>query len=67
MDQLSTSQLMAIIVPIALVQLVLMVTALVACARASQTRGPKWMWVLLIIFVNIIGAVLFFLIGRKQS
>ncbi|WP_308636068.1 PLD nuclease N-terminal domain-containing protein [Paenibacillus silvisoli] len=64
---LTNSQIMTIILPIAFIQLALTITALVVCARAEQTRGPKWMWVLIILLVNIIGAVLFFIFGRRQD
>ncbi|AZN43955.1 transcriptional regulator [Paenibacillus albus] len=58
---------MTIILPLAVVQLVLMITAIVVCARAEQTRGPKWMWILIILFFSLVGSILFFLVGRKQS
>ncbi|RAP73850.1 PLD nuclease N-terminal domain-containing protein [Paenibacillus montanisoli] len=65
--ELTTSQMMTILLPIALIQLALTITALIVCARAEETRGPKWMWVLIILLVNIFGAVLFFIFGRKQA
>lgn len=67
MDQLTHAQLMTIILPLAVVQLVLMVTALVVCAKAEQTRGPKWMWVLIIVLFNIVGSIAFFVAGRKHA
>ncbi|REE85394.1 phospholipase D-like protein [Paenibacillus taihuensis] len=67
MDQLTNSQLMTIILPLAIVQFILMIIAIVVCARAEQTRGPKWMWILIIIFGNLLGSIIFFLVGRKQA
>ncbi|SDX44249.1 PLD nuclease N-terminal domain-containing protein [Paenibacillus sp. CF384] len=67
MDDFSNKMLLSLVLPFLIVQLILMVTALVVCARAAETRGPKWMWVLIIIFLNLLGSVLFFLFGRKQS
>lgn len=55
------------IVPVFIVQLILMVTALVACVKADRTRGPKWLWLLLILFLSIIGPVLFFIVGRRND
>ncbi|MNR59950.1 Negative regulatory protein YxlE [compost metagenome] len=55
------------IAPVLIVQLILMVTALVACAKAERMNGPKWLWVLIILFVGIIGPVLFFVIGRRND
>ncbi|QHW33125.1 transcriptional regulator [Paenibacillus rhizovicinus] len=67
MDQLSTSQLVSILVPLGIVELVLMITAIVACVRAERTRGPKWLWILIIIVFNLIGSIVFFVAGRKSS
>lgn len=55
-----------IITPIIVIQLVLMVTALASCIRAKETNGPKWLWILLILFVNLLGPILYFVIGRRQ-
>lgn len=66
-DQLSTSQIAAIIVPLAIVELVLLITGLVALAKAERTHGPKWLWALIIIFVTTFGPILFFLFGRKRD
>lgn len=65
MDQITNSQLWAIIGPVVALQLLLMIIALVACIRAEETRGPRWMWVLIIIFGNLLGSILFFIFGRK--
>ena len=59
--------LIPIIAPIIVIQLVLMIVALIACIRAEATNGPKWLWILIIIFINIIGPILYFVIGRKQQ
>ncbi|WP_238328030.1 PLD nuclease N-terminal domain-containing protein [Paenibacillus gorillae] len=61
------SKLLPIIAPFFVIQLILVIVALVALAKTGRTRGPKWLWVLLIVFVNIIGPVLFFVIGRRND
>ncbi|MFC5711794.1 PLD nuclease N-terminal domain-containing protein [Thalassorhabdus alkalitolerans] len=43
-----------------------MITALADCLKRDKTNGPKWMWILIIIFVNILGPILYFVIGRKD-
>lgn len=55
-----------IILPILLLNLVLIVTALIGLFRAEETNGPKWMWVLIIVFVNLLGPVAFFVAGRRN-
>lgn len=57
----------AIIAPIFVLQLILMVFALISCLRQDETNGPKWLWVLIIIFINILGPILYFVIGKKNN
>lgn len=56
-----------VIVPILVISLILMITALVSCIREEKTNGPKWMWILIILFINLIGPVLYFVIGRRND
>ncbi|QOY38176.1 PLD nuclease N-terminal domain-containing protein [Anaerobacillus isosaccharinicus] len=57
----------ALIAPIIVVQLILMTIALIDCVRIERTNGPKVMWVLIIIFVNIFGPIAYFLFGRRAD
>lgn len=57
----------AAIVPILVLHLILMITAFVSCMREEKTKGPKWMWLLVILFINLIGPVLYFVIGRRND
>jgi Phospholipase_D-nuclease N-terminal len=59
-------QLLPFLIPIVLIQLGLMVVALVDLARRARTRGPKWLWVLVIVFVNWIGPIVYFVLGREE-
>ena len=56
-----------LILPLVLVQLVLMVTALVDLSKRQETRGPRWIWLLVIIFGEILGPVVYFVWGRKEE
>ncbi|GGG09234.1 PLD nuclease N-terminal domain-containing protein [Paenibacillus abyssi] len=67
MDQITNEMLWTIIAPLAGLQFLLAIIALVACARAESTRGPKWMWVLIILFVNLLGPIAFFVAGRRNE
>ena len=60
-------QLIPLLIPIILIELGLMIVALVDLIRREQSRGPKWMWVLVILFFNLIGPILYFIIGREES
>ncbi|MBU5467043.1 PLD nuclease N-terminal domain-containing protein [Virgibacillus sp. MSJ-26] len=55
------------IAPIAVLQLILMITALVSCIREEKTNGPKWLWILFILFIGLIGPVLYFVFGRRNN
>ncbi|WML47881.1 PLD nuclease N-terminal domain-containing protein [Neobacillus sp. PS3-34] len=57
----------AVLAPIFIIQLILIIVAVVDLIRIESTRGPKWLWVLIILFVNIIGPILYFVIGRRNT
>jgi predicted ABC-type exoprotein transport system permease subunit len=50
-----------------IIQLGLMIAALIDLIRRSQTRGPKWVWVLVIVLVNYIGPIIYFVAGRQDE
>ena len=56
-----------LLIPIALLELGLMVAALIDVIRREQTRGPKWMWIVIVVVVNIIGPIVYFLVGRREE
>ncbi|MGR9047165.1 PLD nuclease N-terminal domain-containing protein [Halobacillus faecis] len=58
---------LAIIAPLIIIQMVLMITALVSLIRAESTKGPKWMWALIIFFINTIGPIAYFIFGRSHE
>lgn len=61
-------QMLPYLIPIILIELVLLVVALVDLIRSPGTRsGPKWMWAIVIIFFQIIGPIIYFVVGRKEE
>jgi hypothetical protein len=56
-----------LLIPVLLIQLALMIAALVDLIRRGQTRGPKWVWALVIVLVNFIGPIIYFVAGRKDE
>ena len=60
-------QYLPLLIPVVLIELGLMATALVDLIRRSQTRGPKWVWALVIILINFIGPIIYFVAGRKDE
>jgi len=67
MDLTEIKQYIPFLVPVIIIELVLLVTALVDLVRREQTRGPKWVWLLVILFVNFIGPIIYFVAGRKEE
>lgn len=55
-----------ILAPIIIIQLILIIVAIIDLIRIETTNGPKWLWVLIIFFINILGPILYFVIGRKR-
>ncbi len=54
--------------PVIVIQLVLMIWALVDLERRQTVRGGnKIVWALIVVFVNIIGPILYFLVGREEA
>jgi len=60
------SSLIPFLIPIVLLQLGLMAFALADLIRRERTKGPKWVWALVIIFVNLIGPIVYLVIGREE-
>ena len=57
----------SLLAPLLVVQLILMLVALVDCLKRKATNGPQWLWVLVILFVSIIGPVIYFIFGREED
>ncbi|AIQ32373.1 transcriptional regulator [Paenibacillus sp. LMG 31459] len=55
-----------LIAPLLALQILLAVVGLISLARTEQVRGPKWMWVLLLVFGNLLGSIAYFTLGRKE-
>jgi hypothetical protein len=60
-------QYLPLLVPVFMIQLGLLIFGLVDLVRREKTRGPKWVWALVIIFVNVIGPIIYFVVGRKDE
>jgi len=58
--------LIPFLIPIILLQLGLMAFALADLIRRDKTKGPKWVWALVIIFVNLIGPIVYLVVGREE-
>ncbi|MGG4266489.1 PLD nuclease N-terminal domain-containing protein [Peribacillus simplex] len=59
--------ILPIILPVIAIELILVLIALIDLYRHRKTRKNVLLWTLIIIFVNTIGPILYFVIGRKDS
>ena len=71
MDQITVfDQIMKylpLLIPLFLVQLGLMIFALIDLIKREKTKGPKWLWVIIVVFVNMIGPIIYFVAGREEE
>ncbi len=61
------SSILPFIIPIILLQLILMVVALVDLSKRERVRWlPKWGWALIIILGELLGPIVYFILGREE-
>lgn len=63
------AEFLPLIIPVLLIQWTLMIYSLVKLLRSEAEPKflPKWVWVIIILLVNIIGPVVYLMIGRKDE
>ncbi len=61
--------LWALLIPLALLELLLLVFALVDVIRRepARVRGNKLVWILIILFISTLGPICYFILGRKEA
>ncbi|MDP7980180.1 PLD nuclease N-terminal domain-containing protein [Bacillus sp. WLY-B-L8] len=59
--------IMPILLPVILVGMLLVLIALIDLYRHRKTRKNVLIWTLIILFVSILGPILYFVVGRKDS
>ena len=55
-----------LVAPLLALQVLLAVIGLFSLAKADRVRGPKWMWVLIIVLGNLLGSVAYFTLARRD-
>lgn len=51
------NMLWPLLAPLIAVQFILMCVALVSLARSERANGPKWLWAIMIVLLNIPGTI----------
>jgi phospholipase D-like protein len=69
MTPLKPEQIIALLIPIVVIQLGLMIAALVDLERDERRvrGGSKLVWAVVIVFINILGPILYFVAGREET
>jgi hypothetical protein len=69
MADLKVEQIIALVAPIIVIQLGLMIAALFDLEREERRvrGGSKLVWALVIVFVNVVGPILYFVAGREEA
>ena len=62
------TQLILLVIPLAAIELGLAVTALIHWAKRKTFHGlPRWGWFCVILFVGIVGPVVYLTLGRGDE
>ncbi len=64
---MDTETLVMLAAPLVVAEIVMKVVALLNLRKQERTKGPKLMWVLLILLVNFFGWIAYFLVGREDQ
>lgn len=68
MKTTETSKLILLLLPVIFIQLTLMIVALVDLVKREKViGGNKLIWGFIIVLFNIIGPIIYFIIGRKEE
>ena len=55
------------LIPVLVIEYGLLIIAIVQLVKNEVKYLPKWGWALIIVFINIIGPVVFLLVGKKKD
>ena len=57
-----------LLAPLVIIELTLVVISLVDLIRRQEVKYlPKWGWALVILLINLIGPILYLIIGREEA
>ena len=62
-----TREMILLILPIVLIQLALAIYCIIKIVKEGVQNLKKWIWIVICIFMNLLGPVLFLMIGRKKA
>ena len=68
MGDLNITQIIALAIPLFLIEVGLLAFALYDLIKRKKVRGgSKWLWGIIIVFINFIGPIIYFILGREEE
>lgn len=66
---MTLDQILPFLIPLIVLQLVLVAVGLYDLTRPERRvkGGSKWVWALVIVFANLLGPLIYFLVGREDA
>lgn len=61
------TRLVPLLIPLLIIEIGLLIVALWDLFKRERTRGPKWLWVVIIVLVNFIGPIIYLAVGREDE
>lgn len=66
-EGVSNLEIIKLLAPLIIIQLGLVVFTLFRLVKDKVKYLPKWGWALVILFVNLIGPIMYLIIGRERD
>lgn len=67
MNDLDLISLLPFLIPVIVLEIGLMVWALVDISKRERVKGNKVIWILVVVLINLIGPIVYFLFGREET
>lgn len=64
---LTLAQTIKLFIPLIIAYYALMIFAIIKLSKDKVKYLPKWAWVLIILFVNMFGPIIYLMIGRERD
>ncbi|MBC8059789.1 MAG: PLDc_N domain-containing protein [Clostridiaceae bacterium] len=67
MTNMTSTEILQIAIPILVIQLSLMVFCLYKLSKDTVKYLPKWFWALVIVFGQLLGPIVYLILGREKE
>lgn len=66
-DNLNSYELIKLLLPLVIIQIGLIIFSIYRLMKDKVRYLPKWAWLLIIVFGEILGCLIFLIIGREKE